>query len=56
VSPAAQLDVAEASEGPGAEEAEVVVAGEGERQASGSERCDGRANWECRRLFYFAKR
>ena len=51
-----QPGIAEASEGPGAEEAGVVTAGEGERRASGSERRDGRASWECRRLFYFEKR
>jgi hypothetical protein len=34
----------EASEGPGVEEAEVIAAGEGERKASGKERCEGCAS------------
>ena len=41
---AAQYGAAEANEGPGVEEVEVVVIGEGERRASGRERCDGRVN------------
>jgi hypothetical protein len=48
---AVQPGIAEASEGPRAEEAKMVTAGEGEQEASGRERCDGRASWERRRLF-----
>jgi hypothetical protein len=55
VTPVAQSGVAEASEGPGAEDAEVVAAGEGEWRASGRKGCDGCARWECHRVFYFEK-
>jgi hypothetical protein len=57
MTPAAQPGVAEASEGPKAEGAEVVAAGEGEQRVSGRERCDSHASWACRCLFfYFEKR
>jgi hypothetical protein len=47
VTPTAQPSIAEASEGPRAEEVEVVAAREGERRASViRERRDGRASWE----------
>ena len=50
---AAEPGVVEAGEGSGAEEAEVVAAGEDERRASGKERRDDRASWKyCRRLLF----
>jgi hypothetical protein len=50
-----QLNVVEASEGPGAEEAEVVAAGEGKRRPSGRERRDDHASWECCRIFFILR-
>jgi hypothetical protein len=50
-----QPGVTEASEGPRMEEAEVVVAGEGERRTSGRECRDSRASWDCHRLFFILR-